>query len=307
MRNNTKVIKARLFGHKTTEGSVEILLNKPVDYDSNDSEQVWECLTKPGLKTGQQVEFEGSKLIATCLDDSAYTRIIKFNQSRKEFLKTLTQIGEIPLPPYIKNPHSQQLDNLYQTLYAENAGSVASPTAGLHFTPEVEKALIKKGVTILNLTLHVGLGTFLPVKNEDIKKHQMHSEWFSLSPDVAGQINQAKASQKRIIAVGTTTTRVLEACAFFDQNREIFQLKPQTAETDIFIFPEYKFKIIDGLITNFHLPKSTLLMLVGAFTSYPNSTERFESFQKSLIGRAYQTAIDSNYRFFSFGDAMLII
>lgn len=306
VRNNTKVIRARLHGHKTTGGNVEILLNKPVVHSQN--EHVWECLTKPGLKVGQNVDFDNSDLSAVCTASTDYTRLVRFNKTGDEFLQIISKIGETPLPPYIKNSDDPvKIEKLYQTLYAETAGSVAAPTAGLHFTPEIESALIKKGVEILDLTLHVGLGTFLPVKTEDITKHKMHGEWFDLDQKIATKINQAKLAGKRIIAVGTTTTRVLESCSFFDNAKEKFQLKPTTGETEIFIYPGYKFKIIDGLLTNFHLPKSTLLMLVSSLTTRPNTSAKFKNFQESLVGQAYSAAIKNNYRFYSFGDAMLIL
>lgn len=306
VRNNTKVIKARLRGQKNSGGNVEILLNKPVVHSNK--EHVWECLTKPGLKAGQEVIFEGSKLRAICTEAKGYTRKIRFNQSGDEFLKTISQIGETPLPPYIKNADdSDHIEKLYQTLYACNAGSVAAPTAGLHFTPNVESALLRKGVEILDLTLHVGLGTFLPVKTDDITKHHMHGEWFSLTKEIAHKINIAKKENRRIISVGTTTTRVLESCAVWDESVQNFQLQPKTGETEIFIYPGYKYRIISGLVTNFHLPKSTLLMMVGAFTTYPNTNSEFINFEDSLVGQAYTLAIKNNYRFYSFGDAMLII
>lgn len=306
VRNNTKVIRARLHGRKTTGGNVEILLNKPVVHSQ--SEHVWECLTKPGLKVGQNVDFDNSDLSAVCTASTDYTRLVRFNKTGDKFLQIISKIGETPLPPYIKNSDDPvKIEKLYQTLYAETAGSVAAPTAGLHFTPEIESALIKKGVEILDLTLHVGLGTFLPVKTEDITKHKMHGEWFDLDQKIATKINQAKLAGKRIIAVGTTTTRVLESCSFFDNAKEKFQLKPTTGETEIFIYPGYKFKIIDGLLTNFHLPKSTLLMLVSSLTTRPNTSAKFKNFQESLVGQAYSAAIKNNYRFYSFGDAMLIL
>lgn len=306
VRNNTKVIRARLHGRKTTGGNVEILLNKPVVHSKN--EHVWECLTKPGLRVGQSVNFDNSDLSAVCTASTDYTRLVRFNKTGDEFLQTISKIGKTPLPPYIKNrDNPAKIEKLYQTLYAEAAGSVAAPTAGLHFTPEVEIALSQKGVEILDLTLHVGLGTFLPVKTEDIAKHKMHGEWFDLNQKIATKINRAKLAGRRIIAVGTTTTRVLESCSFFDDAKGKFQLRPAIGETEIFIYPGYKFKIIDGLLTNFHLPKSTLLMLVSSLTTQPNTDEEFKNFQKSLVGRAYLAAIKNSYRFYSFGDAMLIL
>lgn len=309
VRNNTKVIKARLFGTKSTGGKVEILLNKPVGY-SRDGE-TWECLTKPGLKPGTEVIFGDSGLSAVCVDSqnaTLYTRLLRFNRSGVNFLKTINKIGTTPLPPYIKNTDDpSKIEQLYQTLYAKSEGSVAAPTAGLHFTPRVEKDLALKKIEIIDLTLHVGLGTFLPVKTQNITDHKMHGEWFNLTPEIAQKINDAKSSNRRIISVGTTTTRVLESCAVCDEKAKNYRLTPNSGETDIFIYPGYKFKIIDGLLTNFHLPKSTLLMLISAITVAPNTQEKFTNFKNTLTGKAYQTAIKNNYRFFSFGDSMLIL
>jgi len=302
VRNNTKVMPARLLGTKNTGGQVEILLVKKTH--QNQTSETWECLTKPGLKPGQIVTFRASPLQAICTTISDYTREVEFNQTGFNFLQSLEIIGQTPLPPYIhwapQDP--QELKNRYQTTYARILGSVAAPTAGLHFTPEVDEVLRANGITILEVTLHVGLGTFLPVKIDDITQHQMHSEWYELPPDVAEKINAAQKAGRRVIAVGTTTCRVLESCA-----TENHQLKAGTGETSIFIYPPYNFKVVNGLITNFHLPESTLLMLISALVSQPNTQEEFKSFSKSLVGRAYQVAIDQSYRFFSFGDAMLIL
>lgn len=305
VRNNSKVIPARLHGAKTTGGQIEILLNKPLS--QTDTSETWECMTKPGLKPGQVVVFPESDLQATCQAITEYTRTITFNQSGTKFLQTLDAIGEIPLPPYINNADQAKIPEQYQTLFAKDAGSVAAPTAGLHFTPRVEKELAAKGVKIVEVTLHVGLGTFLPVKTEQITDHYMHSEWFSLSEKTAKVINQAKQTGNRIISVGTTTTRVLESAAHWDETLKQYQLLPFTGDTDIYIYPGYEYKMVSGLITNFHLPKSTLLMLVSALVSEPNSNEAFTHFKDSLVGKAYQAAIDQHYRFYSFGDAMLVL
>lgn len=303
VRNNTKVIPARLYGQKESGGQVEILLNKPLTITG--AGEIWEALTKPGLKKGQKVDFGGAaKLTAECLDDSGYTRKILLNKTGSQLFSALEKIGHTPLPPYI-NPDqatSQKLKEKYQTLFAKYPGSAAAPTAGLHFTPAVESALLKKGVEIIELTLHVGLGTFLPVKTENITAHQLHSEWFELPEATAQKLNTAKVAGRRMIAVGTTSTRVLETCS-----DDSGILSPKIGETDIYIYPEYRYKFVDGLITNFHLPQSTLLMLVAAFVSAPNTPHKFEDFQTSTVGQAYAQAIENEYRFYSFGDAMLII
>jgi S-adenosylmethionine:tRNA ribosyltransferase-isomerase len=312
VRNNTQVIPARIHGRKTTGGVVELLLAKQVELTAETA--TWECLTKPGLKPGQVVEFEGTRLQAECQTSQGYARLLRFNQSGHEFFDSLNKIGETPLPPYIKwhSSDSAELRSLYQTIYAKIPGSAAAPTAGLHFTSELDQALLNRGIQIEEVTLHVGLGTFLPVKITDITQHHMHQEWFSLSQETAARLNRAKAAGQRIISVGTTTTRVLETCAEAEeishsQNHLPAQLKAQEGETQIYIFPPYQFKFIDGLITNFHLPESTLLMLISAFTTAPQTSHDFSTFADSLIGRAYQKAIASGYRFYSFGDAMLIL
>ena len=300
VRNNTKVIPARIFGQKTTGGQVELLLIKRLAILPDG--ETWQCLTKPGLKPGQTITFPDSLLVAVCQSRNGYTQLIKFNQSSSTLFATLYQIGHTPIPPYIdwEKNDEQHLRDIYQTTFAKHQGSVAAPTAGLHFTKDLDQQLQKKGVDIAEVTLHVSLGTFLPVKAENIVNHQMHSEQFELTKQVAEQITQAKSQGKKILSVGTTTTRVLESCA-----KTQGMLTPQAGETDIYIYPEYQFKIVDSLITNFHLPKSTLLMLISAFTSFPQT--QFENFHKSLVGLAYQLAIDKKYRFYSFGDAMLII
>jgi len=303
VRNNTKVIPARIYGHKKTGGAVEILLNRRVGFDSAGNEQ-WECLTKPGLKQNQVVFFQASPLTATCTAITDYTREITFNLPQKLFFTELMAIGHTPIPPYIhwNDEDETELRTLYQTIYAKISGSAAAPTAGLHFTPELEMKLKAKGVEILEVTLHVGLGTFLPVKTQDIAKHHLHKEWLELKPEVAQRLNVLKAAGKKIIAVGTTTTRVLESCV--DKNG---QLAGQTKETEIFIYPPYKYQIVTGMITNFHLPESSLLMLISALVSWPNTQIEFKDFNSSLVGRAYQTAIQEKYRFYSFGDGMLIL
>lgn len=318
VRNNTKVIPARIYGEKETGGKIEILLAKKVTQSSNT--ETWECLTKPGIKPGQKVFFSSPllskdkfaasiELIAECtgITESNYTRLLKFNQMGPEFIETLEKIGITPLPPYIADTTKDSVDirKKYQTIYAKVDGSAAAPTAGLHFTKELERKLVKKGVKIAEVTLHVGLGTFLPVKTNNILEHHMHKEWFELTPETAEIINETKVAGGRVICVGTTSVRVLES-AVISENKRGF-LKGKTGETDIFIYPGYQFKIVDGLITNFHLPKSTLLMLVSALVSAPNSDHEFSNFLHTVVGKAYLYAIQNDYRFYSFGDGMLII
>ncbi len=307
VRNNTKVIPARIFGHKPTGGAVEILLLKRSRIESDG--ETWECLTKPGLKLRQSVNFTWSfgqqqSMSAICVQINEFNRLMKFSLTKENLFEALEKIGHTPIPPYIKwnQNDERQLRQLYQTTYAKVAGSAAAPTAGLHFTPELDKRIIERGIDIEEVTLHVGLGTFLPVKTTDITHHHLHSEWFELKPQVAHKLNQAKKAGKKIVAVGTTTTRVLETCADNQGN-----LHPASQNTDIYIYPSYRYKFVDGLITNFHLPKSTLLMLVSALVSAPNSPHQFQNFLSSPVGKAYTTAIQNQYRFYSFGDGMLII
>ena len=283
--NDTKVIPARLYGHrKGSGGAVEILLLK------RETDDVWECLVRPGKKCreGAEIEFgEGilSGTITEVLPDG--NRHIRFSYEGI-FEEILDQLGEMPLPPYIT--HKLADKNRYQTVYARAEGSAAAPTAGLHFTLPLLDELRNMGVLIAHVTLHVGLGTFRPVKVEDVESHQMHSEFYVVEEDQAKIINDARAAGGRIIAVGTTSCRTLESASTPDGI-----LHAQTGWTDIFIYPGYHFKMIDGLITNFHLPESTLLMLVSALAGKEN------------IMRAYREAVEEKYRFFSFGDAMLIL
>lgn len=282
--NDTKVLPARLIGIKqVTNASIEVMLLRQLEQD------IWETLVKPArrIKKGDVVSFGNGLLKAICVDvfeegirhfKMVYTGI---------FLEVLDQLGEMPLPPYI---HEKLEDkNRYQTVYSKVTGSAAAPTAGLHFTKELLETIENKGVEVLFLTLHVGLGTFRPVTIDDLTKHKMHSEFYSISNEVAERLNHAKAEKRRIIAVGTTSTRTLEANY---QKNHCF--RGESGFTDIFIYPGYDFVAIDALITNFHLPKSTLVMLVSAFASKP------------IILNAYQKAIENNYRFFSFGDSMFI-
>ena len=282
--NNTKVIPARLFGSKEgTEAKIEILLLKRKEND------VWETLVKPGKKAkpGTRISFGDGLLTGEVIDVvEEGNRLIKFTYDGI-FEEILDQLGQMPLPPYIT--HQLKDKNRYQTVYAKHDGSAAAPTAGLHFTPELLEAIKAKGVNIAHVTLHVGLGTFRPVKVEDVTNHHMHSEFYIVEEDQAKLINETKQRGGKIISVGTTSCRTLES-ATDDQGI----LHAGSGWTDIFIYPGYKFKMIDRLITNFHLPESTLLMLVSALAG------------KDKIMAAYEEAVKERYRFFSFGDAMLL-
>lgn len=283
--NDTKVIPARLMGHKIgTDAGIEVLLLK------RKSDNVWETLVKPGkkMKVGAEVSFGDGLLKGKVIDvvDEG-NRLIQFEYDGI-FEEILDKLGQMPLPPYIT--HQLKDKNRYQTVYAKYEGSAAAPTAGLHFTKELLEEINRKGVIIANVTLHVGLGTFRPVKVENVLEHHMHSEYYTISEEEAQKINQAKASGHRVISVGTTSCRALESAASEDG-----VLHGVSGWTDIFIYPGYQFKIIDGLITNFHLPESTLLMLVSAFAG------------KEHILAAYEEAVKEKYRFFSFGDAMILI
>lgn len=282
--NNTKVIPARLFGSKEgTNARIELLLLKRREND------IWETLVKPGkkAKTGTKILFGDGILTGEIIDIAEEgNRLIQFSYDGI-FEEILDRLGQMPLPPYIT--HTLKDKNRYQTVYAKYDGSAAAPTAGLHFTPELLDAIRKMGVEIAEITLHVGLGTFRPVKETDVLKHHMHSEFFQIGTDAAEKINAAKAHGGRVIAVGTTSTRTLESAA--DENGF---LQAKSGWTDIFIYPGYQFKVIDGLVTNFHLPESTLIMLVSALAG------------RDYVLAAYEEAVKEKYRFFSFGDAMLI-
>lgn len=285
VRNNTKVIPARLYGvREDTGAAIELLLLKRREND------VWETLVKPGKKarTGAKISFGEGKLcgeIVDVLEDG--NRLIQF-QYDGIFEEILDELGQMPLPPYIT--HKLQDKNRYQTVYAKYEGSAAAPTAGLHFTEDLFRKLEEKGVIVANVTLHVGLGTFRPVKVEDVTEHHMHSEFYHVEQEEAAKINEAKKNGGRIVCVGTTSCRTIESAA--DENGRV---QPGAEDTDIFIYPGYHFKVLDVLITNFHLPESTLLMLVSALAG------------KETIMKAYEEAVKERYRFFSFGDAMLII
>ena len=284
--NNTKVIPARLLGAKEDTGAaVEILLLKRMEND------VWETLVKPGkkLRPGAKVVFGDGRLRAEILDvEEDGNRLVKFFYDGI-WEEVLDSLGEMPLPPYIT--HKLQDKNRYQTVYAKFEGSAAAPTAGLHFTKELLAQVEAMGVDIAYVTLHVGLGTFRPVKEDEITDHKMHSEHYYLPQRTADLINQTKQQGGRVIAVGTTSCRTLETLG----TRQGLPLHEQSGYTDIFIYPGYQFKVLDGLITNFHLPESTLIMLVSAFAGYEHTMA------------AYELAVKENYRFFSFGDAMAIL
>ena len=284
--NNSKVLPARLFGFKSTTGAkIEILLQKRIDLKN------WEVIAKPQkrLAVGTEIVFnENIKCFVTEIGDYGSCKVRFEYSDDKPFEAHLIEIGTMPLPPYIKEKLKNQ--NRYQTVYAKVDGSSAAPTAGLHFTKELIEKIKAKGVEFVEVLLHVGLGTFRPVKEDNIKDHEMHSEYFEISPEVADTINKAKAEGRRVIAVGTTSIRVLESGV--DENGK---LQPQKRETKIFIYPPYKFKMVDALITNFHLPESTLIMLISAFIG---------DIDKTLD--LYKLAVNEKYRFFSFGDAMFI-
>lgn len=295
--NKTKVFPARFFGRKDSGGKIEVLLIEEIKTG------VWKALTKPGLKIGQTVCFENIEF--KTIGHEEQTVLLKTKADKIDLLNILDKFGHTPLPPYIHNADPEkELRVKYQTVYAKTKGSVAAPTAGFHFTQELLQKLTDIGVQIEYVTLHVGLGTFAPVKSKKLEEHPMHYEYFEVEKDVANRLNVAKKSGKRIVSVGTTTTRVLETLA-----NEKCELKNENSKgsTNLFIYPPYKFKFVDALITNFHLPKSTLLCLVSAFVSIPNTKDKFVDFEKSLIGKAYIHAIKNKYRFYSFGDACFIV
>ncbi len=284
--NNTRVIPARIYGVKKETGAVvEFLLLKQKENN------IWECLCKPGKRAKIGTEFVFGEGITECeVTDVTEegNRIIQFKCDKKEIYNILDKIGKMPLPPYI----TEELKNgeRYQTVYSKELGSAAAPTAGLHFTEEMLEKIRQMGVNITYVTLHVGLGTFRPVKVDDVTNHKMHSEYYYLPKETADIINNTKKNGKRVISVGTTSTRTLESVA-----SKYGEIREDEGDTEIFIYPGYEFKAIDAQITNFHLPESTLIMLVSAFAGYDN------------VMNAYKEAVKEKYRFFSFGDAMLII
>ena len=284
VRNNTKVIPARIYGKKETGANIEFLLLNNIEGD------IWETIVRPGnkLHIGTKVIFGDGLLTAEILDTMpGGPRKVLFTYEGI-FNEILDKIGLMPLPPYIHEELKEK--DRYQTVYAKYEGSAAAPTAGLHFTKELLEKIEQKGIDIANVTLHVGIGTFRPVKEDTVEAHEMHSEHFYIKQEDCDKINKAKKNGKRVIAVGTTSCRVLETIA----NPEDGTVEPIESDTQIFIYPGYKFKCIDGLITNFHLPQSTLLMLVSALAG------------KDYIMKAYNEAVKEKYKFFSFGDAMFI-
>ncbi len=282
--NNTRVLPARIFGARTDTGAVvEFLLLKQRDTN------IWECLAGPGKKAKIGKKFKFSEKLSLEVTDvtAEGNRIVKF-ESDGEFFGVLSEIGQMPLPPYIKEKLEDK--ERYQTVYSKELGSAAAPTAGLHFTEELLQQLREMGVNIAFVTLHVGLGTFRPVKVEDVTQHKMHTEEYFVSKETADIINSTKKNGGRVICVGTTACRTVESVA-----KKYGKITECSGDTDIFIYPGFEFKVMDGLITNFHLPESTLIMLVSAFAGYEN------------VMNAYNTAVAEKYRFFSFGDAMLIV
>ncbi len=283
--NDTKVIPARLIGSKIGTGArIEVLLLKRKENN------IWETLVKPGkkMKAGAKISFGDGLLTGEVIDIvEEGNRLIRFS-FEGIFEEILDQLGQMPLPPYIT--HQLQDKNRYQTVYAKHTGSAAAPTAGLHFTPELLRAIEERGIEIAKVTLHVGLGTFRPVKVDEITDHHMHSEFYQIDEEAAKKINRAKATGNRVICVGTTSCRTIESAA-----DESGHLKAKSGWTDIFIYPGYEFRALDGLITNFHLPESTLIMLVSALAGREN------------VLAAYEEAVKERYRFFSFGDAMLVV
>ncbi len=281
--NNTKVLPARMYAHTQNGGAVEVLLLKRLDLDK------WEVLVKPGKKCQRGRKLKISDELSLTVEDitDSGERIVRFEYDGV-FEEIIGRIGNMPLPPYIKSKLEDK--SRYQTVYAKTDGSAAAPTAGLHFTPELLQTLKDKGVQIVNVLLHVGLGTFRPVKEEVITDHKMHSEYYEISAEAAEAINRAKSEGRRVIAVGTTSVRTLESVA--DEKGFV---KACNGNTEIFIYPPYKLKCVDALITNFHLPESTLIMLVAALTG------------REEILSLYKLAVEKKYRFFSFGDAMMIV
>ncbi len=285
--NETKVFPARVFGTKEkTDAKVELLLLRQLE------DTMWEVLVKPARKVrvGNRIQITENFGCDVIDNTTSGGRVVRFDYNGNDFYRILDQVGNSPLPPYIKREAEEIDKKMYQTVYAKRVGAVAAPTAGLHFTEELLEKLKAKGVRIVPIVLHVGLGTFRPIKVEDVTRHNMDSEYYEVSEEAARQINEVKLAGGRVIAVGTTTVRTLESVANADK-----LVKAHSGWTDKFIYPPYQFKIIDGLITNFHLPASTLVLLVAAFAG------------RDFTLKAYNEAIKENYRFYSYGDAMLIL
>lgn len=294
--NQSKVFPARLYGQKDTGGKVEVLLITQKSLDT------WEVISKPGLKNEQVIYFSDELEGLVTEKKETKETLVKFSKSGNAFFEVINKIGITPIPPYIKNSISEKkLREIYQTVYAKSMGSVAAPTAGLHFTSELLEKLKTKGVQIEYVTLHVGLGTFQNLREENLKTGKLHNEVFEITKETADRLNKAKKKGKRIISVGTTSTRTLESSV------KNGQIAAQQRSTQLFIQPGVKFQFVDSMITNFHLPKSSLLMLISSFVSSPNTDRGFKDFGSSVVGNAYKQASEYKYRFFSFGDAMWII
>lgn len=305
--NNSKVFPARLIGKKETGGQVEVflhqkqILSSPYEGDGQgEIVEIWNCMLKGTGKEGMVIIFDKNLECEILVNNNDGTWKVKFNKSGSSFMKAIYKVGKVPIPPYIEKQREKDFGEKdkksYQTVYADESkiGSVAAPTAGFHFTNKLLKKIKAKGVQIEYVTLHVGLGTFAPVKVDDIKKHKMHAEFVEIKKEVAQRVLKAKKEKRRVIAVGTTSVRTLEGVLSVKLNKSIFKLIDFRLPINIFIYPGYKFKIVDAMITNFHLPKSTLLMLVSAFAG------------KDKIDQAYKEAIKKKYRFYSYGDAMFL-
>ena len=302
--NNTRVFPARLYGRRSgskaqtlsaqnlasrdfLKGRIEVLLTKQVSHEPN----VWECLVRPGRKigVGEHLFFGDDELVAEVVGRAGFgERRIRF-EPVENFFSVVERLGHVPLPPYISREDRSSDRDRYQTVYARERGSVAAPTAGLHFTPEILSRLQQRGIETAEITLHVGLGTFQPVRTEEVEKHKLHSESYSVPPAAAEKINRALADKRRLVAIGTTTVRTLEYAA-----RDSGRVQPGSGEADIFIYPGFQFRVVGAMLTNFHLPQSTLLMLVCAFGGKDN------------VLRAYRHAVEESYRFYSYGDCMLV-
>jgi S-adenosylmethionine:tRNA ribosyltransferase-isomerase len=286
--NDTRVMPARLFGYKDTEGKVEILLLRKVPEDG----EMWECLVKRGkrVKVGTRIQFAPDLEGEVVSNGPEGKKKIAFDH-QGSFQDIIRRIGHVPLPPYIRGGEDEEIDQEgYQTIFARHEGAVAAPTAGLHFTPALVRALEKQGISFIDLTLHVGLGSFQPIRSEEVEDHRLEPEYYHISSPSAGAINAARARGGRVCAVGTTVVRAVESAADEDGT-----IHPQEGLTDLYIYPGYRFKAVDALITNFHLPRSTLLLLVSAFAG------------RKFIMRAYQNAMREGYGFYSYGDGMLIM
>lgn len=295
--NNSKVFPARLIGNKTTSGKIEFLLLK------NTSGTKWTAMYRGRLKIGDQIKV--GELKTRVLAEKDGIAEIEFDIPKTQMMEKIYDVGHTPIPPYIKSETvEEKLRNEYQTVYAKIEGSSAAPTAGFHFTDALFKRLSAKGVQTEFVTLHVGPGTFASVKEHVFEHHKIHSEYFEVTPETIERLNKAKREGKRIICVGTTSLRVLETLS---NKSGHLTTNNKKATTNLFIYPPYRFNFVDALITNFHLPKSTLLALVTAFVSSPNTKEKFQSFEKSSVGKAYLEAINRKYRFYSFGDASLVV